>query len=179
MGAGSTRLEFVPWGARSARRRSQPAGGDHPRAPPFSSESAVAQHLAPHQVTRARTLRAARPSGSPAARAEPRRAPSDCSAPSHTRPARSVTQPGNGGARARPGWRRRDPGTRPSTCLFVPVALGLSQLVPGGAEMGTGTTLGGLGGWRPRPTRSLYALPWGVALPQAPPHPRPRQGETF
>lgn len=80
---------------------SQP--GDHPRAPPFSSESAVAQHLAPHQVTRARTLRAARPSGSPAARAEPRRAPSDCSAPSHTRPARSVTQPGN---RRRPGASR-------------------------------------------------------------------------
>lgn len=30
-------------------------------------------------------------------------------------------------------------------------------MVPGGAEMGTGTTLGGLGGWRPRPSRSQYA----------------------
>lgn len=111
---------MVPASAKSA-------GRDHPRAPPFSGESAVAPHLARHQVTRDRELRAARLSRSPAARAEPRRAPSDCSAPSHTRPARPVTQPGIGGAPARPGWRRRDPGTRPSTCPFGPVALGLSH----------------------------------------------------
>lgn len=171
VGAGSTWLEFVPWGAPSARRRSQPAG-DHPRAPPFSGESAVAQHLAPHQVTRARTLRAARPSGSPAAPAEPRRAPSDCSAPSHTRPARPVTQPGNGGTRARPGWRRRDPGTRPSTCLFVPVALGLSQWSLEGPRWGLAPPWEGWGGGVPALPAASTLSPGGRSSSSpAPPTP--------
>lgn len=153
----STRLEFVPWGARSAQRRSQRAG-DHPRAPPFSGESAVAQHLARHPVTRARTLRAARPSGSPAARAEPRRAPSDCSAPSHTRPARPVTQPGKRRRPGASGLEAKKPGHPPQHVSVRPCRSRSVPAVPGGAEMGTGTTLGGLGGgWCPRPPRSQYA----------------------
>lgn len=179
MGAGSTQLEFVPWGARSARRRSQPAG-DHPRAPPFSGESAVAQHLAPHRVTRTRTLRAARPSGSPAARAEPRRVPSDCSAPSHTRPARPVTQPGQRRRPGASGLKAKRPRHPPQHVSVRRCRSRSVPAVPRGPEMGTGTTLGGLGGGVasppfPQPVR----LALGVALPQAPPHPRPPQGETF
>lgn len=137
------------------------AGRDHPRAPPFSGESAVAPHLARHQVTRDRELWAARLSWSPAARAEPRRAPSDCSAPSHTRPARPVTQPGIGGAPARPGWRQRDTGTRPSTCPFVPVAL----VCPTGPSRGRGEN------WHhPRGG-------WGTPSPPFPPPVRLAWGE--
>lgn len=173
-----TRLEFVPCGARE-REVSRPGP---PARSTLLRRVSGRPALARHQVTRDRELRAARLSGSPAARAEPRRAPSDCSAPSHTRPARPVTQPGIGGAPARPGWRRRDPGTRPSTCPFGPVALGLSHRSLEGPRWELAPPSGWVGD-------TVSALPAarapglgegrGVALSQAPPHLRPQQGETF
>lgn len=181
VGAGLTRLEFVPCGARSARRRSQAAGTTRALRPCPASQRPPSIWLCPRSAG-ARELRtAARPSGSPAARAEPRRAPSVRSAPSHTRPARPVTQPGIGGARARPGWRRGDLGTRPSTCLARPCRSRSAPPVPPGPEaVRLVAEARGVPAVPAFPAaRKLSPGGGGVALPQAPPTPRPRQGETF
>lgn len=81
-------------------------------------------------------------------------------------------RPGASGLEAkRPRHPPQHVSLRPCRSRSVPT-------VPRGAEMGTGTTLGGLGGASP-PFQQPVGLALGVALPQAPPRPRPRQGETF
>lgn len=164
---------MVPGSAKSA-------GGDHPRAPPCSGESAVAQHLAPHQVTPARELPAPR---LVRVTCGPGRTPP--SALRLLRPFPHAPCPAGDSAghwrcpgRARPGWRRGE--TQAPAPARVRSSLSLS-ICPTGPWRGGGGDwqhpgVGGMDGW----VGTVSALPatrapgpGGVALPQAPPHSPP------